>query len=359
MKKQILQFLGFIVLALLAGTTNSYGQLVSVAGSAPRPLVGCIDDALHPLPGKEYIYQSTATPSGGSYTWWATKDPNFISTDATSGVTSNNLSTALTVADNDLISVGTSYGVSSADDNVAITWTSNLLSNTIYNTDPTFVVVQYEDVDGCTDNLKVYQLDPLVAFTVDIKNIDESDFSTLDYDVQDEQCIDVVRGATFVTDAMVYDYGTNVFYYEVVAANFVDSWTPTFEVTGLNAVQTAVVEYTADTDLSTATWVSSGDVTTTATDTSAGVSIYVRVTVTNNNYEGLTDQTFALAVAGTDSTGQLDLNNADCSTPADAATAMLDDYAEQVQTARPELPSTTTSPTAPNIELIPGNEVNN
>ncbi len=38
------------------------------------------------------------------------------------------------------------------------------------------------------------------------------------------------------------DYGTNTFYYEVAAANFVLDWTPTFQIiSGLNTTQTAVI----------------------------------------------------------------------------------------------------------------------
>ena len=358
MKKQIL-ILSIFVLALIAGNSTAYGQITSTPGSAPQALTGCSDDALHPIPGKEYTYQSTVASGTGNYTWWATTDPNFITTDGTG--TSNNLSTAINTPN--ILSPSSNYGVSGTADNVQITWSTGLLANTTYNTAPTFVVVQYEDAAGCSNNLKVYQLDPQVAFTVDIRNIDvDGGTGILDYGTTAEQCIDVVRGAAFNGTAMEYDYGSNVFYYEVVAANFVTSWTPSFSFTGLNGVQAATIEYTvsAPADFATATWSAEGTaVTTTETNTSTGVSIYVRVTVTNNNYEGITDQDVTLAVSGEDSSGQLDLNNADCSTPADAAAAQADDTAVQSQNARPVLPSTTTSTTAPNTNLIPGNEANN
>lgn len=360
MKKQIL-FLSIFVWLALCNQTIVFGQNTTAKpGSTPRPLVGCTDDALHPLPGKEYTYQSTATPGGGVYTWWATLDPNFITTSGTT--TTNNLSSMLT-AGNGILNPSSNYGIAGADDNVKLTWSSTLLSTTKYNTAPTFVVVHYKDAASCTDNLKVYQLDPINGFTVDIRNIDATVATPAikDYGEEASQCNAPVTTAKFNGTTMEYEYGTNYLYYEVVAANFTGTWTPTFVVNGLNAVQTSTVEWSYDppSGWSGTTWHAASDpVTTTETNTSGGVSIYVRVTVVNNNYEGIADLPVALAVSGVDATGALDLNNADCSKPADAAAAQADDEAIQNLTKRPTLPSTTTGAPAPNVSLIPGNEQN-
>jgi len=87
MKKQA--FISFL-LALFAGSL-AYGQ--ALPGSAPRGIL-CIDGPLTPIAGKEYTYQAASNQTG-DYTFWATKDVNFISTVA--GVTTTNIATKLTI----------------------------------------------------------------------------------------------------------------------------------------------------------------------------------------------------------------------------------------------------------------------
>ncbi|OFX52532.1 MAG: hypothetical protein A2066_17965 [Bacteroidetes bacterium GWB2_41_8] len=363
MKKQILTLV-FLVLATFAGTTV-FGQ--ALPGSAPRPLVGCDDDALHPIAGKPYNYVLDATPSGGTYTWWATTDDEFITTSGTT--TSTNLATHLlspttATAGTDLTATGTNYATTGASNTVSITWGSTILANTTYDTAPTFVVGYYTaPATDCADNIKVYQIDPKNGFTVDIRNIDMENATTpiLAYDAADDQCIDLVRNATFAAGAMSYNYGTNYFYYEVVAANFSEEWTPEFTFTGHNAVQTPTIEwtYSAPADFATATWnAATTKVTTNETNTSTGVSIYVRVTLENNNYEGTASTPVVLAVAGTNKDGLLDVNNVDCTQPATAAAAAADDTATQTLEPRPALTPGTTSTITPNTTIITGNNVN-
>lgn len=357
MKKQIL-ILAFFTVALFFGTSTAYGQ--ALPGSAPRG-TACVDDELHPVAGKPYTYELIANPTGGDFLWWATKDPTFVQTDA-AGVRTYNNSTALTVgAGADLLSTSANYNVAGTGNTVEITWSDAILANTVYNTNPTFVTTLYNNV-VCADNLKVYQLDPIKAFTVDILNYDG--VTPLAYDVLDDQCIDIVSSAVFSGGAMAYLYGENVFVYEVIAANFTGSYTPAFVISGLNAVQTSVVQWTYDAPSTwgvATVWNAATDaVTTTETNTSAGVSIYVRVTVTNNNYEGLAALTFDLAVDGQNSVGDWDVDNGD-GTACDQTTvaaADLADVAQQTIEPRPSLIEGTTSPTAPNIELIAGDEQN-
>lgn len=365
MKKQIL-FLTFFVLALFAGTLTTYGQ--AVQGSAPRG-TACVDDALHPIAGKPYTYELVANPTGGNFLWWATKDPNFVTTNATTGArTYNNTAPNLLTTSNGLIAVSANYNVAGTTANVQITWSDSLLNQTVYNTNPTFVTTLYNNTT-CADNLKVYQLDPIKAFTVDILNYNGQ--NPLAYDVIDDQCIDIVSRAFFNGTAMEYEYGQNIFIYEVVAANFSGSWTPTWTLTGLNAVQTYVLEWSYD---APSTWgattvfhPSTDPVVTNAANTSTGVSIYVRLTVTNHNFENnATDNaaglTFSLAVDGQNSVGAWDINNGSGAASGTLCTqvgaADQADVAQQTLLPRPSLIEGTTSPTAPNIELIPGNEQN-
>jgi len=377
MKKQIL-----ILALLLAGFANvnmSFGQ--AIQGSVPRVL-SCNNDALHPLAGKEYTYSVITTPGGGQYTWWATTDPNFISTDA-AGLTTTNKSTLLkspttSTVGTDLVTTSTSYGVTTADDNVKITWSTNILAGTSYQgtapapKKPTFVAVLYTPptASGCADNLKIYELDPKNGFTVDILNLDAAKdpigVGAAVYDQPVSQCFANVSSAKYNAGKMDYLYGINTMYYEVVAANFTGSWTPTFKLTGLDAggKQTAVIEwsYTKAFDIATTVTVTSGSgngtyvspstVSTTLSNTYGGISIYIRVTITNNSYEGLSDATVRLAVDGTNAAGELDVVNATCVTP---GAADFVDYTDQILKLRPTVTAATTSAIATNIGFIPKN----
>ncbi len=354
MKKQI-----FILVLTLLGISFSsvYGQK-AVKGSAPNATAGCTDDALHPMAGKSYNYSAIVNPTGGNFIWWATKDQNFITT--TGGVATNNSSTKLTVGAG-LSAAGSTYGVSGVTPSVDITWSSTTLANTAYKgtgtKTPTFVVVQYDAPSaGCSNNLKVYELDPKNGFIVDILNLNNTTKSPAAYGVNESQCIDKVSKATYNAGAMVYEYGTNIFYYEVVAANFSESWKPTLVLSGLDAVQTSLIEWTYDKTLATG-WqtytAGSTTVETDATDTSTGVSIYVRVTVTNNNFEGKADETIVLALDGQNKDGEWDIKNSDC---LNTSAADQDDKATQVLKARPEITGGTTSTIVTNVNLIPGNE---
>ena len=369
MKKQIL----FLVMAFIASISVAWGQGAKTK-SAPQAS-SWVPDALHPVAGVPYVYKATVTPSPGTYEWWATKDANFITAPNTTNMSTYLKSPTTTVTGTDLITQSTNYAkTGQTSDQVTITWGDVVLNTTKYQTvpgatpSPTFVVVRY--VSGgteCADNLKVYELDPINAFTVDIKNIDAADFSSKGYGVSVNQCPANVSKATYVNKAMVYEYGINYLYYEVVAANFSSYWVPTFTLTGKHAQQTYAVEYTyADPSTWTATpptWTAVVNGTThfnvdpTVTTTAGGVSVFIRVTLTNNNYEGLALRTITLAADGQNSVGTWDIINSATTCTATAA-ADSNDLASQDIKARPTVPSTTTSTTAPNTTLVTGNNVN-
>ena len=367
MKKQIF-ILVFLFLAAFANVSKSYGQ--ALPGSIPRPLV-CDNDALHPIAGKEYTYAVSTTPGSGTYVWWATQDPDFISTNA-SGVTSTNISKMLTVAGKDLVSTSGNYGgVTTADDNVKIKWSTSILAGTSYQgtapapKKPTFVAVLYTPpaASGCANNLKVYELDPRNGFTVDILNLDAAKASigigTAVYDQAVSQCFANITSAKYTAGKMDYVYGTNTMYFEVVAANFIGSWTPTFKLTGLDTKQAAVIEWDYTKAFAAATTVActSGTasptaVSTTEANTFAGISIYVRVTISNNSFEGLADATIRLAVDGKNTAGEFDVENSTCVTPSAADFA---DYAEQTLKLRPTITPGTTSTITTNVSFVPQN----
>jgi len=347
MKKQIL-FLAFFVLAVMAGITDTYGQGAAPSTQLPRTLTGCNDYPLHPLPGKEYAYQVTnPTADATSYTWWATKNPNFI--DLTNG--GPDLTNMLTPTAGELISVSGDYNSATGGSTVSITWSPQILANTLYlgtpGTDPspTFVAVMANG--SCTNNIQVYELNPLKAFTVDVANFDATKAASELYGETVSTCVDEVRGAAYSGGSLTMDYGTNTITFEVIAANFVDTWTPLLQVNGLLKDQTATIgwAYTigdavAGNYVQSISGLTEGGTlsgttaaTTTSTNTVNGVSIYVTVVVDNNTYETLLAQNVTLTVDGVDSTGQWDLTtNCLSGTAPDQ-----DDTAVQVLTPRPEI----------------------
>ncbi len=378
MKKQILIFV-FLALAVFAGVNKSYGQAVHL--SDPLGML-CKDDALHPLAGKEYGYTIDVNPTLGTYYWWATKDEKFISAPGTT-----NSSTMLTTPVN-LLTASSQYGASTTGATgatVSITWSDKILSTTKYkatpsatptiaNPSPTFVAVHYNAPSGvgnCADNIKVFELDPVVAFTVDIKNIDDATFATQAYGATVSQCVADVASATYTAGAMVYDYGVDYMYFEVVAANFTGSWTPTFTVTQKQTDQvissidfTYALPSTWGTPPTWINWTAGTGVTTNETNTAQGVSIFVRVTIQNKVFENEKDahpngQNITLAVDGQNSVGIWDIVN-DPATCTLASAADQNDKATQTLYPRPALreaaPSTTSTITT-NTKIIPGNNV--
>jgi len=358
MKKQIL-FLVLSLLTIFSGVSISFGQ--AVVGSAPRG-INCVDDAMHPIAGKKYIYKASSNQVG-NYTFWSTKDMNFISTSA--GTTTTNIATKLTTP-TDLLTASANYATADAADNVEITWSDAILSGTTTSA-PTFVAVNQDGT--CANNLKAWSIIPIKAFTVDIRNIDNADPTGTPkaFDATDDQCFDLVRGATYnaSSSAMEYNFGTQVLYFEVIAANFTNSWTPTFTLSALGNGQTAVIEWAYDaafTNPATPIVVTSGTpsatvVATAETNTTLGVSIYVRVIITNNTFEGLASTSVSLTVDGVNSVNEWDIENNTlvAAGPLCGAGTLNDkmDVATQILNPRP-----TVTPVAPSTPFVPGNETN-
>ena len=377
MKKQFL-LLAIFTLAVFAGTT-AYGQQLdpSPYSSIPNTLANCVGSPQQPKAGIPYTYEFDNTDFGAGgpptgFRFWATKDPNFVS--GTPTIT--NQTTALTVVSGDLLATSTNYnpGSNDATDNVEITWGPDLLARTSYQTlvgspgtlaAPTSTFVVGWATNGCTDNIKVWEIDPSPSFTVDIKVIADGTKLPLPYgDATATQCIDEVRAAKYNTTNFNVDYnfGWDTLYYEVIAANFVTSWVPTFFLTGLGdaAIQDARIDWyeswsAARTNATTAAagWIEGGDITggtvtgttaitSNAPNTNGGVSMIVRVVVSNNNYEGLTAQTIGLSVAGEDAVGFDIDDDLACTVPANAADAADDDTTSRTITPRPTLQEGTT-----------------
>ena len=381
MKKQIL-ILALFVMALMAGTNTVYGQLApSTKPITPLSCVGT-SEPLHPFPGVPYTYSLTDPNTDVStYTWWATQDINFISGPVTVNATMDGTNFSTQLASPDVLNVSATYGATTAaatGNQVNITWSADILAKTKHHAvagdapkKSTFVV-GYAAGTTCADNIQVFEINPMPNFLVDIAPIDPADNATsLDWgSTTPTTCVDVVREATYNvgTHLIDMDYGTNTIYFEVAASNFVKNWTPTFQITsGLRSTQTAVISIyskLADaTGAGVALWTSASiamggmnaDIPSatkltaaTAADAATGVSVYVKVVITNDTEESLTANPFELAVDAQDNdeTGIWDMEDADCASLVDGKDQI--DRATITINPRPQLDDTTTPETIAN-----------
>ncbi|MFV0554644.1 MAG: hypothetical protein ACK5LR_08065 [Mangrovibacterium sp.] len=307
-----------IAFALGLGSAAMAQNTSAVKGSAPKAgfdEAGTLTNALKPIAGKTYTYSVNASNFGDGSTihWIATQNINLLNAFGGAGVIA---------ADNTGLIVNASavYNddatVTKAANSVDIKWNSKITSAiTDVAANPILVAAKVED---CSNNLKVYSITPVNGFMVDIKNVENASYASLGYGEADDQCFDKIASATWSGTGMVYDYGTNILYYEVVAANFSDEWVPTFQITGLKDNQTATLEWSYNayngtegtSNSAVKAIVNNTDLTmdavkiASATETTTGVSIYVKVTVKNNAYEGLTDDNIVLSVKGTVNAGK-------------------------------------------------------
>lgn len=376
MKKQIL-ILALFVLALFANVTRSYGQLTGIP--APRPIdITCLpNDALHPIPGNPYNYiVNVPTPAGTKeYNWIVTTDIDFIK----AGVLTTNIEAkgGAHIADH-----GTGYNdpVTGAA-TLSITWKSFVYDPA----NPVFVVIQVKStVAGeCNpNNLKVFRIEPVNAFTLDIANV-KLDKSVAPYETNIDRCISDIVSAKYdmtAKDNVIYDFGTDYLYYVVTAANFSTSWKPSLKVTAIDPLETVTaVEWALTTDfgfttahampLSGSEYISTDPVpaaSATGTVGQAGESILIRVTIdhtgTNGNYQGLTDETVTVAVDGkTQLALATPLGDVHFSKTVGAVTTdcgIVDNYdndiATQIIKARPDIQSVTPSVPGPgNYPFLP------
>jgi hypothetical protein len=216
---------------------------------------------------------------------------------------------------------------------------------------------------GCADNLKVYPIRPIDAFTVDIMNLSAKDsslargFDASDVPIPDSSCFDIIQSAVWETGGtdgngqINYNFGTNRLFYEVIAANFTGSFIPSFLIDSLQVAdnQTATIDWgyskgSFTHSVGTATNgvpVVSPDVASTlVTNTSLGVSIFVRVTIENDDFEGLRILPISLAVDAVNAESSIDVVNQDCSKPSAA------DYVDlAIQRLKPRPTITALAPT--------------
>ncbi len=334
------------IMTLATSLTSTFGQ-TAVKNSAPRPLT-CTESPLNPIAGKPYDYSATFNPDGGKVFWYATKSTTFMTGSTRSATIETAGAAGSTVASaTDYASELTASGPSKTN----ITWSSDGLA--ALGANPLFVAVEYTaPASGCANNMKVYKITPKNAFTIDIRSMTSDGSSSAAYDVKTDQCAALVKSATYDGTKMVMDYGVQTLYYEVVAANFTGSFTPSYQISGLQPGQTAEIFWGYTTAGATNTLgaitnntpVTGAVASTALTETKDGASIFVKVVIQNATFENTAGETIKLAVDAVNSAGQKDVLESDCS-----ENLAFADFTEQDIKARPAI-----SPVAP-ATFIPEN----
>jgi hypothetical protein len=320
MKKQI-QILAFFILASWAGIMTSFGQdqdhLTTALSTCPAvTAVTCLsNDALHPVPGTPYTYTVTVpTPAGTpTYNWFVTQDQEFVKASAIFAVPEVATGAGLHVA-----ATGTGYNDPiTGKANIDITWKAF----THDPTKPVFLVIYVKNPATCSnDNMQVYIIQPVHAFTLDLANVDlvgathATDF--------DGPCAAPVASAKYdqASQKVLMNYGINYLYFAVTAANYTGAWKPSFKITGATITGTAgdravtAVDWTYPTTstsvlatdwhtapLSGTDFVSTDVVKAQAASKTVGIGgecIVVRVTVDNGRMETLAKDPISFAVDG-------------------------------------------------------------
>ncbi len=327
-----------------------YGTILIVHGQTIPRAPGCADTPLHPMAGKAYSYAVTIAPpytTPQSYDWYVTDNTGFI--DKSVLITTN-----IIPNDKEFIDAGVGYhDPATGTNSITIKWTSKAVISA--KTKPYFLVIHYKGTNGTlceAMNMRVYKVDPFNAFTLDLTNFDGAKDLGLDGSnlaVEHRLCASDLASASYDGTKMIYDYGVNELIFKVVAANFTGGWTPTVKISGLAGTQTiGSIEWSATTTFSGAnTFTQNGDSWSPVNKipapadnlTEDGEAVYIRVSVKNNDYEGIKDTPITLAINGITDDGAEDVHYADC-----LADGFTNDVATQVILARPEITSNTGTP---------------
>lgn len=309
MKKLIFIF-SIIALFAVGLSTKTYGQLV------PRAITCLSADHLHPIAGQPYVYSITIPnpPGDKNIIWRVTQDQTFVDNAilvATAEIPGTSDFLALADADYN------QYVINNLD--MTLTWKSWSYDPT----NPVFVLVNVKNADGtCSpNNLKVWKIEPINAFTLDFDNRLENNnglHTGNDYGDNYGQCIDSLISAEYdvIDDNIVYDFGIDSLYFEIVAANWSGAWKPSFSIVGDSTKQDIVkvvwdstllftnnLPCTYTPALGDSVWVADGLVIPDGDDPLASVgadgeSIYLKIVIAHNNLQGIVDQTFKIRVDG-------------------------------------------------------------
>ncbi|MEI7829230.1 MAG: hypothetical protein WCI31_05650 [Prolixibacteraceae bacterium] len=334
----------FILLFLLIGL-----NIVIRAQTIPRIPVGT-DTPLRPMAGKVYTYGVTilapyTTPQ--TFDWYVTDNPGFI-------MGSTIVTTAIIPNSKEFIDAGTGYhDATTGTNSISIKWTRKAVLQAKIK--PYFLVIHYKGTNGMlceAMNLKVYKIEPFNAFTVDLTNIGNSLDLGLDGSnkaVENKLCAKDIASVSFDGTKMIYDYGVNELVFKIVAANFSGGWMPYVKVSGLAGTQSIESIEWSETSSFTGTnlftnssnvW-SPGNKVTAPSDnmTENGKTIYLKIAIKNNDYEGTADTPIILSLNGITDDGDEDVHFGD-----GLADGYTNDIATQIILARPSITSNTGTP---------------
>lgn len=358
MKKQLF----FLMVAFFAiGISSAFGQL------APRAITCLGADALHPIAGTPYTYEvNVPTPPGTkTYLWRVTQDQTFITNKVLTATAEVPGTSAF------LAAAGANYNVGTVGANtISLTWNSF----TYDPANPVFVIIQVVNDNGtCTpNNMKVYKIQPINAFTLDIANLDANKVLQAGYGSNIDRCISDIVSASYdatAPEGVLYDFGADTLYFEVVAANWSISWLPSVTISGFDAEETIqeIVWSTTTTFATTHAMTLAAGVYTSAdpvvpssgtTVGATGESIFFRVIIDHsngaNNYEGLTAEQIAFAVDGitllasATPIGDVHFDNGTTTPcPAPVVDGFTNDIALQTITPRPDVQAVSPTPFLP------------
>jgi hypothetical protein len=359
MKKQ---FILVLIATFVVGIVSTYGQLT------PRTITCLSADALHPIAGTPYTYEvSVPTPPGTkTYLWRVTQDQTFIT---------NKILVAtpeLPATSDVLAAAGANYNVGTVDGNtISLTWKSFVYDPA----NPVFVIISVVNDNGtCSpNNMKVYKIQPINAFTLDIANLDNNKVLQAGYGSNIDRCISDIVSADYdatAPEGVVFDFGADTLYYEVVAANWSDAWLPSVTISGYDAEETIqeLVWSTTSNFATTHSFTLAAGVYTSADNVvpssgstvgATGESIYLRLIIDHsngaNNYEGLTAEQIAVAVDGitmltaTPPVGDVHYDNGPNTPPCPALVVdgFTNDIAYQTITPRPDVQAVSPTPFLP------------
>jgi hypothetical protein len=313
MKKQLYSLI-LTLFVLSVFSSAAFAQLT------PRPIECLPADHLHPIAGQPYNYTITVPTPPGAKTvrWMATQSTTFITGDAVVAVPE------IAGVSDVLANAGVNYNNPTTDlFTMSLTWKYFAYDPTA----PVFVIVNVVNADGtCSpNNLKVWKIMPINAFTLDIDNRlqDNSALHTGSvYGDEYQRCRDLISSAYYDPntvndpddDGVVYDFGSDTLYFEVVSANWSGAWKPSLQVSGYAALQTITrVDWSNTSDFTTPNtttlvgtdYVADGLVIPNAANGgangsvgSAGQSIIVRVIIAHNNHEGIVADVIVTRVDG-------------------------------------------------------------
>ena len=357
MKKQFLFLTMFVLAIFLAGTNNSYAQLnpeedhllAVPTYCAPALTLTCgAGDPLHPAPGVAYDYTITST-SAGKIHWFVTDDANIRTTTGTT----TNIDPGTGLGDYILASNSIYNNTGTNSTTVNITWKSfDGVANNV------LLVAYNVDVNGCTDNIEVYRIEPKYSFTLDIAAIADDGLSGGTV----SECVAPIVSATYSGSQLNVDYGTNYVFFAVNAANWQTSWMPddfAVKTTGTSSVTIEGWAYPADA-VTGGTWKVVGTDQVEASKYASNINgfigatgecIIVKVRVDHGTQtENIADETINLTVNGemiNPQTTAYDGKYLDLDEPAsgpDCISDLIKDNADYVITPRPDINESAPTP---------------